>query len=41
MNENKEIQGRLLAELDGIEQETTDKENLKAINNIRKTFNEF
>ena len=40
MYENKKIQERLFAELDGIEQENTDKKLLKAINNIRKIFNE-
>ena len=40
MNETKKIQERLLAELDNIEQETTDKKILKAINNIREIISE-
>ena len=36
MDETKKVQERVFAELDSIEQKTTDKKILKAIKNIRK-----
>lgn len=36
MNETKKIERKILAELDEVERETTDKKILKAVNNIRE-----